>query len=93
MEEEEENEGRMNLSLNSVESVLAQIQGLSNSAEDISQLHAFLKQSEELLLSESISLAPLLAQLHPSEHSLGYLYILLAPFYTSIQPRASLSLF
>ncbi|XP_031109226.1 COP9 signalosome complex subunit 3-like [Ipomoea triloba] len=71
----------MNLSLNSVESVLAQIQGLSNSAEDISQLHAFLKQSEELLLSESISLAPLLAQLHPSEHSLGYLYILDAGMY------------
>ncbi|XP_019185559.1 PREDICTED: COP9 signalosome complex subunit 3-like isoform X2 [Ipomoea nil] len=69
------------LSLNSVESVLAQIQGLSNSAQDISQLHTFLKQSEELLLSESTRLAPLLAQLHPSQHSLGYLYILDAGMY------------
>lgn len=79
--------------MDSVELVLAQIQGLSNSAEDISQLHAFLKQSEELLLSESTRLLSLLAQLHPSQHSLGYLYILLAPFYTIIKPRASLSLF
>ncbi|RAL46920.1 hypothetical protein DM860_005199 [Cuscuta australis] len=68
----------MNLSVNTaVESVLSQIQSLSNGSPDnISQLHAFLKQSDELLHSESTRLLPLLAQLNPSLHSLGYLYLL-----------------
>ncbi|CAH9123207.1 unnamed protein product [Cuscuta epithymum] len=66
----------MNLSISSVESVLAQIQGLSNNAQDLSQLHAFLKQSDDLLRSESTRLPTLLSQLNPTEHSLGYLYIL-----------------
>lgn len=65
-----------NLNTNSVESVLAQIQGLSDNIQDVSQLHAFLKHSDELLHSESTRLLPLLAQLEPSHHSLGYLYLL-----------------
>ncbi|GFY87337.1 proteasome component (PCI) domain protein [Actinidia rufa] len=66
----------MNLNINSVESVVAQIQGLSSSADDVTHLHGLLKQSEELLQSESTRLAPFLAELDPSKHSLGYLYIL-----------------
>ena len=66
----------MNLNMNSVESVVAQIQGLSSSADDVTHLHGLLKQSEELLQSESTRLAPYLAELDPSKHSLGYLYIL-----------------
>ncbi|THG22831.1 hypothetical protein TEA_023144 [Camellia sinensis var. sinensis] len=66
----------MNLNMNSVESLVAQIQGLSSSGDDIAHLHSLLKQSEELLQSESTRLAVVLAELDPSKHSLGYLYIL-----------------
>ncbi|KAL6960454.1 COP9 signalosome complex subunit 3, partial [Sarracenia purpurea var. burkii] len=66
----------MNLNMNSVEFLVAQIQGLSGSAEDITHLHNLLKQSEELLQSESTRLAAFLAELDPSKHSLGYLYLL-----------------
>ncbi|GMP29599.1 hypothetical protein CsSME_00004627 [Camellia sinensis var. sinensis] len=66
----------MNLNMNSVESLVAQIQGLSSSGDDIAHLHNLLKQSEELLQSESTRLAVVLAELDPSKHSLGYLYIL-----------------
>ncbi|CAL5368495.1 unnamed protein product [Camellia sinensis] len=62
--------------MNSVESLVAQIQGLSSSGDDIAHLHSLLKQSEELLQSESTRLAVVLAELDPSKHSLGYLYIL-----------------
>ncbi|XP_073311439.1 COP9 signalosome complex subunit 3 [Primulina huaijiensis] len=66
----------MNLHMNSVESVVAQIQGLSGDINELTQLSSFLKQSEELLHTESSRLAPLLNELDPSIHSLGYLYIL-----------------
>ncbi|KZV24896.1 hypothetical protein F511_16555 [Dorcoceras hygrometricum] len=66
----------MNLNMNSVESLVAQIQGLSGDINELSQLSSFLKQSEELLHTESTRLAPLLNELDPSIHSLGYLYIL-----------------
>lgn len=71
----------MNLNMNSAESIVAQIQALSTTPRDISQLHAFLKQSDDLIRSESTRLAPSLTQLDPSIHSLGYLYILYAPFF------------
>ncbi|KAF8408392.1 hypothetical protein HHK36_007542 [Tetracentron sinense] len=67
--------------MDSVEALVAQIQGLSSSPEDISHLHNFLKEAEELLLSQAHRLASYLDQLDPSNHSLGYLYILEA--YTS----------
>ncbi|XP_073144959.1 COP9 signalosome complex subunit 3 [Henckelia pumila] len=66
----------MNLNMNSVESVVAQILGLSGDNNELTQLSSFLKQSEELLHTESSRLAPLLNELDPSIHSLGYLYIL-----------------
>ena len=64
--------------MNSLEGVVVQIQGLSSSAGDISRLHVILKQAEESLRSESTRLSPILNQLDPSNHSLGYLYILYA---------------
>ena len=63
--------------MNSLEGVVVQILGLS-SAGDISRLHVILKQAEESLRSESTRLSPILNQLDPSNHSLGYLYILYA---------------
>ncbi|KAM3761224.1 hypothetical protein ACB098_01G252000 [Castanea mollissima] len=62
--------------MNSLEGVVVQIQGLSSSAGDISRLNVILKQAEESLRSESTRLSPILNQLDPSNHSLGYLYIL-----------------
>lgn len=66
----------MNLNMDSVESLVAQIQGLSGNLSDINHLHNLLKQSEELLHSESTRLISSLSQLDPSIHSLGYLYFL-----------------
>ncbi|KAL3526317.1 hypothetical protein ACH5RR_010973 [Cinchona calisaya] len=65
--------------MNSVEAVVAQIQGLSGSgstAQDLVHLHTLLKQSDEFLSSDSGRAASLLSQLDPCIHSLGYLYIL-----------------
>jgi hypothetical protein len=62
--------------MGSLEALAAQIQGLSSSAGDISRLHVILKQAEDSLRSESTRLSPILNQLDPSIHSLGYLYIL-----------------
>lgn len=73
----------MNLNMNSVETLVAQIHGLSGSISDINQLHSLLKQSEDLFQSESTRLAPLLTELDPFMHSLGYLYILYIPILVS----------
>ncbi|XP_062151582.1 COP9 signalosome complex subunit 3 [Alnus glutinosa] len=62
--------------MGSLEALAAQIQGLSSSAGDISRLHVILKQAEDSLRSESTRLSPILNQLDPSIHSLGYVYIL-----------------
>ncbi|KAG6790007.1 hypothetical protein POTOM_006150 [Populus tomentosa] len=59
-----------------VESLVAQIQGLSSSAGDLSLLLTHLKQADEFLHNESTRLLPFLEQLDPTLHSLGYLYIL-----------------
>lgn len=66
----------MNLNMNSVESLVAQIQGLSGNIGELTQLRNYLKQSDDLLRTECTRLAPLLTELDPSVHSLGYLYIL-----------------
>ncbi|CAN6572384.1 unnamed protein product [Malus baccata var. baccata] len=58
-----------------VQAMVANIQGLSSSG-DIPHLHALLKQAQELLYAESTRLLPVLDQLDPAKHSLGYLYIL-----------------
>ncbi|KAG6390090.1 hypothetical protein SASPL_151569 [Salvia splendens] len=66
----------MNLNMNSVESLVAQIQGLSGNIGELTQLRNYLMQCDDLLRTESTRLAPLLTELDPSVHSLGYLYIL-----------------
>ncbi|XP_061363449.1 COP9 signalosome complex subunit 3 [Gastrolobium bilobum] len=59
-----------------LEAVVAQIQGLSSTASDIARLSIILKQNDDSLRTESTRLPPLLSQLDPSIHSLGFLYIL-----------------
>ncbi|KAL2335210.1 hypothetical protein Fmac_016423 [Flemingia macrophylla] len=59
-----------------LEALVAQIQGLSSTSGDINRLHSVLKQADESLRSESTRLSPILSQLDPSIHSLGFLYIL-----------------
>ncbi|XP_010250794.1 PREDICTED: COP9 signalosome complex subunit 3 [Nelumbo nucifera] len=67
--------------MESIEALIAHIQGLSASVEDISHLHNLLKLAEESLQSVAPRLSSFLGQLDPAKHSLGYLYILEA--YTS----------
>ncbi|VVB14438.1 unnamed protein product [Arabis nemorensis] len=62
--------------MNSVEAVIASIQGLSASSGDLSALHDLLKGAEESLRADSDVKLSTLEQLDPSKHSLGYLYIL-----------------
>lgn len=66
----------MNLNMNSAESVVAQIQGLSSTAADLLQLHEVLKKSDELFRAESTRFGSFLSELDPAIHSLGYLYIM-----------------
>ncbi|KAF5194458.1 Cop9 signalosome complex subunit [Thalictrum thalictroides] len=63
--------------------LVKRIQGLSSRDDDIPHLHKLLREAEGkgLLCQSSSRLAFLLEQLDPSQHSLGYLYILEA--YTS----------
>ncbi|XP_072990884.1 COP9 signalosome complex subunit 3 [Typha latifolia] len=60
----------------SMEALVAHIQGLSSTPEEVAHLHSILKQSEESLRAHSSRLAPFLHQLDPSVHTLGYLYLL-----------------
>ncbi|GER31342.1 COP9 signalosome complex subunit 3 [Striga asiatica] len=64
----------MNLNRSSVESVAAQIQGLSGG--ELTQLHNYLKQIDNTLHSDPTQLTALLNELDPSIHSLGCLYVL-----------------
>lgn len=66
----------MNLNVNSVDSLVAEIQGLSGSSQDVNHLNNLLKQSEDVIRSQPATFASCLTQLDPSIHSLGYLYIL-----------------
>ncbi|CAN6702871.1 unnamed protein product [Malus baccata var. baccata] len=61
--------------MEAMQSLVTNIQGLSSSG-DISHLHVLLKQAQESLYAESTRLLPVLDQLDPATHSLGYLYIL-----------------
>ncbi|WOL16103.1 COP9 signalosome complex subunit 3 [Canna indica] len=62
--------------MDSVEALVAHIQGLSGSPAEVAQLHSLLKQSEDTLRSQAARLAPFLPQLDPSAHTLGYLFLL-----------------
>ncbi|XP_031481582.1 COP9 signalosome complex subunit 3 [Nymphaea colorata] len=62
--------------MDSVESLITHIQGLSGCPEDVSHLHSLLKQEEDSLQSQGSRLGSFLHLLDPSKHSLGYLYFL-----------------
>uniref|UniRef100_A0A0E0LQQ4 COP9 signalosome complex subunit 3 n=1 Tax=Oryza punctata TaxID=4537 RepID=A0A0E0LQQ4_ORYPU len=63
--------------METVETLVAHIQGLSGSAEELAHLHNLLRQADgEPLRAHSAGLLPFLSQLHPQAHSLGFLYLL-----------------
>lgn len=64
------------ISMESVGAVVAHIQGLSGSFDEVAHLHSLLKQSEDYLTSQGPRLALFLEQLDPAKHSLGYLFLL-----------------
>ncbi|KAL5719424.1 hypothetical protein ACHQM5_012205 [Ranunculus cassubicifolius] len=63
--------------MDSLENLVTQIQGLSNTYNDLLHLHTVLKKSQQSLSKISFSqLDSALKKLDPSVHSLGYLFIL-----------------
>ncbi|XP_044501334.1 COP9 signalosome complex subunit 3-like [Mangifera indica] len=62
--------------MQSVESLVTQIQGLSSTAADVAALNNYLRAAEDSLRSDSTRLLSFLDQLDPTIHSLGYLYFL-----------------
>ncbi|KAL5719426.1 hypothetical protein ACHQM5_012207 [Ranunculus cassubicifolius] len=63
--------------MDSLDNLVTQIQGLSNTYNDILHLHTVLKKSQQSLSKISFSqLDSALKKLDPSVHSLGYLFIL-----------------
>ncbi|KAF6166991.1 hypothetical protein GIB67_030684 [Kingdonia uniflora] len=62
--------------MDSLEVLVAHIQGFSSNFNDLSHLHSLLKQSEDYLRYQANRLASVLGQLDPSKHSLGNLFIL-----------------
>lgn len=72
--------------MDSMDTMLAQVQGFSATNDDLTHLHGLLKQSEEALREQGPRLTSLLTQLDPAKHSLGYLYVLDAYSSSSI-PR------
>jgi COP9 signalosome complex subunit 3 len=65
--------------MESLEALVAHIQGLSGSPEELAHLHSLLKQADgDSLRSHAAALVPFLAHLSPGAHSLGYLYLLYA---------------
>ncbi|KAM0068356.1 hypothetical protein Hdeb2414_s0002g00072221 [Helianthus debilis subsp. tardiflorus] len=64
------------MNVNSVDSLVTEIQGLSGSSQDLAHLNNRLKQSEDVIRSQAATFATCLTLIDPSIHSLGYLYIL-----------------
>ncbi|EES13281.1 hypothetical protein BDA96_07G023800 [Sorghum bicolor] len=63
--------------MESLEALVAHIQGLSGSPEEVAHLHSLLKQADgDSLRAHAAALLPFLAHLSPETHSLGYLYLL-----------------
>ncbi|KAK1318587.1 COP9 signalosome complex subunit 3 [Acorus calamus] len=60
----------------SIEALVAHVQALSGTPEDLNHLHSLLKQREDSLHSQASQLLPFFEHLDPSKHSLGYLYLL-----------------
>lgn len=72
--------------MDSMDAMLAQVQGFSATNDDLTHLQGLLKQNEEALREQGSRLSSLLTQLDPAKHSLGYLYVLEAYSSSSI-PR------
>lgn len=72
--------------MDSMDAMLAQVQGFSDTNDDLTHLHGLLKQNEEALREQGSRLSSLLTELDPAKHSLGYLYVLEAYSSSSI-PR------
>lgn len=70
--------------MDSMDAMLAQVQGFSATNDDLTHLHGLLKQSEEALREQGLRLSSFLTQLDPAKHSLGYLYVLEAYSASSI---------
>lgn len=62
--------------MDTLDSLVAQVQGFSGSSDDLSHLLTVLKQCEEVILKQTCRLHLALTQLDPTKHSLGYLYLL-----------------
>ena len=63
--------------MESLEALVAHIQGLSGSPEELAHLHSLLKQADgDSLRAHAAALVPFLGHLSPGAHSLGYLYLL-----------------
>jgi COP9 signalosome complex subunit 3 len=66
--------------MESLEALVAHIQGLSGSPDEVAHLHSLLKQADgDSLRAHAAALVPFLAHLSPDTHSLGYLYLLYVP--------------
>ena len=75
--------------MESLEALVAHIQGLSGSPDEVAHLHNLLKQADgDSLRAHAAALVPFLGQLSPGAHSLGYLYLL---YGTSLPPSAPLA--
>lgn len=62
--------------MDTLDSLVAQVQGLSGSRDDLAHLHTLLKQCDDPAIKDCGRLHLALSQLDPSKHSLGYLYFL-----------------
>jgi len=63
--------------MESLEALVAHIQGLSGSPDEVAHLHNLLKQADgDSLRAHAAALVPFLGHLSPGAHSLGYLYLL-----------------
>ncbi|KAF6135432.1 hypothetical protein GIB67_027306 [Kingdonia uniflora] len=71
--------------MDSFEALVAHIQGFSSNFNDLSHLHSFLKQSKNSLRFQANRLAPVLDQLDPLKHTLGYLFIFNTDSYHQLQ--------
>ena len=64
--------------MESLDTFVPQVQGLSSTKYDLERLYQILTKSEDFLSKQTARLPPVLAALDPATHSLGYLFALWA---------------
>lgn len=62
--------------MDALDQLVAQVQALSGSEQDVVHLSSMLKQADDLLHAHALRLGYALTALDPAKHSLGYLYLL-----------------